>query len=140
MSDQPVPTLGETLSGALRAGNVLDHNCPSRAVLRGLTGQWAVLVLIVLEEGTLRFAELRRRVSGVSDRMLAQTLQRLEADGMVDRRAYPVVPPHVEYALTPLGREAAVRVRELADWVAGNIAPILDAQRRYADMREPATA
>lgn len=91
--------------------------CPSREVLRHVTSQWGVLVLIALIPGTQRFTELRRKVSGVSERMLAQTLQWLERDELVDRKAYKVVPPHVEYTLTPLGRKAAEKVRDLADWI-----------------------
>lgn len=108
-----------TISDALRRGELLSANCPSRDVLRHMTSQWGVLVLIVLEQGTHRFSALRRQIGGVSERMLAQTLTWLEQDGLVERRAYAVVPPHVEYSLTPLGREGAARVRELADWVEG---------------------
>jgi DNA-binding HxlR family transcriptional regulator len=68
---------------------------------------------------------LRRRIGGVSERMLAQTLQWLEADGFVARRAYPVVPPHVEYTLTPLGEEVAEKVRLLADWIELNLPRIV---------------
>ena len=68
----------------------------------------------------MRFSVLRRRVTGVSERMLSQTLQWLEGDGLVSRRSYPVVPPHTEYALTDLGREAAHRVAALADWIEEN--------------------
>ena len=110
--DAPVP-----LSEQLMRGNVLAPNCPSRDVLKHLTSRWGVLVLIVLERRMHRFSELRRTIGGVSERMLAQTLQQLEADGMVSRVAYQVVPPHVEYSLTPLGREAAEKVRVLADWI-----------------------
>ncbi|MBS0535920.1 MAG: helix-turn-helix transcriptional regulator [Proteobacteria bacterium] len=106
-----------TLSEQLLRGDVLAANCPSRDVLKHLTSRWGVLVLIVLERRMHRFSELRRTIGGVSERMLAQTLQQLEADGMVSRVAYQVVPPHVEYSLTPLGREAAEKVRALADWI-----------------------
>lgn len=102
-------------------GELLSAGCPSREVLKHVTSQWGVLVLIVLQRGTHRFSELRRRIGGVSERMLAQTLQLLEADGFVARRAYPVVPPHVEYSLTPLGEEVAERVRVLADWIEVNL-------------------
>jgi DNA-binding HxlR family transcriptional regulator len=95
----------------------MDPNCPSRDVLKHVTSRWGVLVLIALEIRMHRFSELRRAIGGVSERMLAQTLQWLEADGLVDRKAYQVVPPHVEYSLTPLGRECAARVRGLADWI-----------------------
>ena len=102
-------------------GELLSAGCPSRDVLKHVTSQWGVLVLIVLEGGTHRFSELRRKIGGVSERMLAQALQLLEADGFVLRRAYPVVPPHVEYSLTPLGEEVAEKVRILADWIEINL-------------------
>ena len=101
-------------------GELLSAGCPSRDVLKHVTSQWGVLVLIVLEGGTHRFSELRRKIGGVSERMLAQALQLLEADGFVLRRTYPVVPPHVEYSLTPLGEEVAEKVRILADWIEFN--------------------
>ena len=101
-------------------GELLSASCPSREVLKHVTSQWGVLVLIVLEGGTHRFSGLRRKIGGVSERMLAQALQLLVADGFVLRRAYPVVPPHVEYSLTPLGEEVAEKVRLLADWIEIN--------------------
>jgi len=106
-----------SLSQKLERGDLMAEACPSRDVLKHLTSRWGVLVLIALQPGTLRFSDLRRKVSGVSERMLAQTLQWLEADGIVERRAYKIVPPHVEYSLTPLGQEAALKVRDLADWI-----------------------
>ena len=111
--DQPALPLSERL----QRGDLMADACPSREVLKHVTSRWGVLVLIALEPGTLRFGELRRRIGGVSERMLAQTLQWLEGDGLVDRVAHEVVPPRVEYTLTPLGREAAARVRVLADWI-----------------------
>lgn len=117
-----------TFSDALRSGdirgNLLSANCPSRDVLKHVTSRWGVLVLIVLEGGTFRFSDLRRRIDGVSERMLAQTLQWLEGDGLVLRVAHDVVPPHVEYSLTPLGVQAASLVRQLADWIEGNLPAI----------------
>lgn len=109
------------LSRRLQRGDLLAEACPSRDVLKHVTSRWGVLVLMVLEGGTHRYAELRRAVGGVSERMLAQTLQWLEGDGLVLRIAHDVVPPHVEYSLTPLGREAAKRVRGLADWIEVNL-------------------
>ncbi len=106
-----------SLSEQIERGDLLATNCPSREVLKHLTSRWGVLVLIVLEKRMHRFSALRRAIGGVSERMLAQTLHSLEADGMVARVAFPVVPPHVEYSLTPLGREAAEKVRVLADWI-----------------------
>jgi DNA-binding HxlR family transcriptional regulator len=120
---KPVP-----LSERFGRGNLMAAACPSRAVLRHVTSQWGVLVLIALEAGTHRFGELRRTVGGVSERMLAQTLQWLESDGLVDRVAFQVVPPHVEYSLTPLGREAAAKVRALAEWIETSMPRIAEAR------------
>ena len=106
-----------TLSEKLLRGDLLSAGCPSRTVLKHITSRWGVLVLMVLDGETRRFSELRRLIDGVSERMLAQTLQWLEADGLVNRVAYEVVPPHVEYNLTSLGQQAAEKVRALADWV-----------------------
>lgn len=116
------------LSERLRRGELFNLACPSRDVLKHLTSRWGVLVMLALLHGTLRFAELRRKVGGVSEKMLSQTLQQLEADGFLLRRAYPVVPPHVEYSLTGLGREAATHVRALADWVELSMPRIVEAQ------------
>jgi len=105
------------LSMKVRRGDLLDPNCPSREVLKHLTSRWGVLVLVILLGGMHRFSELRRRIGGVSEKMLAQTLQGLEGDGLVNRVSFPVVPPHVEYSLTPLGEEAAKRMESLVDWI-----------------------
>jgi DNA-binding HxlR family transcriptional regulator len=100
-----------------RRGELFAEQCPSREVFKHVTSLWGVLALVALQGGTLRFSELRRQVGGVSEKMLAQTLQVLEADGFVHREAYPVVPPHVEYSLTTLGRTVATHVAALADCV-----------------------
>lgn len=113
------------LSDKMARGDLLATACPSREVLRHVTSSWGVLVLIGLEGRTRRFSELRRAIGGVSERMLAQTLQQLEGDGFVQRVAYKVVPPHVEYSLTPLGAEVAEKVRGLADWIELNLDRIL---------------
>jgi DNA-binding HxlR family transcriptional regulator len=106
-------------------GNVLASDCPSRAVLQHLTSRWGTLVMLVLSTGPHRFSGLRRRIAGISERMLAQTLQELEADGFVLRVAHPVVPPHVDYSLTPLGQEAAAHVVALTRFVEENLPRIL---------------
>ena len=107
----------KTKATRFRKGDLMSDACPSREVLKHLTSRWGVLALMALQDGTYRFSELRRKIGGVSERMLAHTLQQLEGDGMVDRIAYPVVPPHVEYRLTPLGQEGARRVQGLAEWI-----------------------
>lgn len=123
----------ETVAAKLPPADVLSDQCPSREVLNRMTTKWGVLVLLVLYTGTHRFAQLRRRIGGVSERMLAQTLQQLEGVGMIDRRAFEVVPPHVEYSLTPLGREAAARVSALTGWIEANL-PALVQSRAASDM------
>ncbi|WP_174254677.1 helix-turn-helix domain-containing protein [Burkholderia sp. S171] len=119
---------GVPLSDLLRRGELLQADCPSREVLKHVTSRWGVLVLMVLLEQTCRFSDLRRRVDGVSEKMLAQTLQWLAADGFVIRTAYDEVPPHVDYRLTPLGEEVARQVRSLADWIEVNLSRILSAR------------
>ena len=106
-------------------GNVLAADCPSRPVLQHLTNRWGTLVMVALSSGPHRFAELRRKVGGVSERMLSQTLKDLEADGFVLRTAHRVVPPHVDYELTPLGQQAARHVVALASWIEGALPEIL---------------
>jgi DNA-binding HxlR family transcriptional regulator len=127
----PVST-SRKLSHRLQRGELLAEACPSRDVLKHVTSRWGVLVLMVLETRPHRFAELRRAIGGVSERMLAQTLQWLEGDGLVRRVVHEVVPPHVEYSLTPLGRDAAKRVRGLADWIELNLPKVLRFQERRA--------
>lgn len=112
----------------LDRGDVLAAECPSRPVLQHLTSRWGVLVMAVLATGTFRFAELRRRIGGVSERMLAQTLQQLEADGFVLRTDHGEVPPRVDYRLTPLGQQAAAHLVALVGWIEGNMGAILAAQ------------
>ncbi|MFP9469693.1 winged helix-turn-helix transcriptional regulator [Pectobacterium brasiliense] len=119
----------DLLPPILPTGNVFAAKCPSRQILNHVTSRWGVLILIALLDDTHRFSQLRRRIGGVSERMLAQTLQWLESDGFVLRTAYPVVPPHVEYSLTPLGKEVGVRVKELAIWVEGNLDKIMATQQ-----------
>ncbi|WP_426491712.1 winged helix-turn-helix transcriptional regulator [Hymenobacter sp. 102] len=114
-----------TLTEKMRRGDLLSAACPSRTVMKHVTSRWGVLVLLVLEGETRRFSELRRLIGGVSERMLAQTLQWLEADGLVHRVAFEVVPPHVEYSLTPLGQQAAQHVRRLADWIESSVPAIV---------------
>ena len=109
----------------LMRGDLFAEKCPSREVLKHITSRWGVLLLVGLLSGTHRFSDLRRKVNGISEKMLAQTLQWLESDGFVERISYPVVPPHVEYRLTPLGQEVGKKVESLADWIETNLPAIL---------------
>lgn len=112
------------LADRMERGDVFAPRCPSREILKHVTSSWGTLTLIALLPGTLRFSDLRRRVAGVSERMLSQTLKQLEGDGLVHRGSFPVVPPRVDYALTEQGKQAAVLVQALADWIEDNL-PVL---------------
>jgi DNA-binding HxlR family transcriptional regulator len=98
-------------------GGVLEANCPSRVVFDHVTSKWGALVLVALDGRTLRWSELRRTVEGVSEKMLAQTLRTLEADGFIHRESRPVIPPHVEYSLTERGTELVEVLLPLFSWV-----------------------
>ncbi|MEU0335312.1 helix-turn-helix domain-containing protein [Streptomyces sp. NPDC006193] len=119
------------------AYNVFAKACPSRGTLEHVTGRWGGLTLGALYEGSLRFNELRRRVDGVSEKMLSQTLHALERDGLVHREAQPTNPPRVDYELTPLGRRVAERLLALIDCVEGAMDEVLAARAAY-DGRRPA--
>lgn len=122
----------DTLADRIDRGNVFSDKCPSRDVLKHVTSRWGVLVLLALMDGQQhRFSALKRKILGVSEKMLAQTLQQLESDGFVRRTVYPVVPPHVEYDLTAMGHQIAQQVVGLADWIEHNLADILAAKQHY---------
>ncbi|WP_433607051.1 winged helix-turn-helix transcriptional regulator [Prescottella agglutinans] len=111
--------------------DVFARDCHSRGALLNITGRWGTLALAALAEGPYRFSALRRRVDGVSERMLAQTLQQLERDGMVLREVRETIPPNVEYSLTPLGEEIAERLTGLIDLLESRMPDITAAQNRY---------
>jgi DNA-binding HxlR family transcriptional regulator len=112
--------------------DVLSAQCPTREVLSRIGEKWTVLVITALAaEDVLRFAELRRRVQGVTQKMLTQTLRGLERDGLVSRHAKPTVPVTVEYRLTPLGHGLADTVHVLREWAYANINRIESARTRY---------
>ncbi|GAA1798553.1 helix-turn-helix domain-containing protein [Nocardioides hankookensis] len=95
----------------------LDTACPdTRALVEHVTSKWGVLVLLALRDRTMRWSELKREIAGVSEKMLIQSLQTLEADGLVLRTARPVVPPHVDYSLTDAGHEAVDLLAPLVFW------------------------
>jgi DNA-binding HxlR family transcriptional regulator len=117
--------------------NVFSKACPSRGTLEHVTGRWGALTLGALYEGSFRFNELRRRVDGVSEKMLSQTLHALERDGLVHRDAQPTNPPRVDYELTPLGRGVAERLIGLIHFVEGRMDDVLAARERYDATRAP---
>lgn len=118
----------------MAAPNVYDPDCPTRMVLDRVGDKWAVLILILLAEGPVRFNALRRQIRGVSQKMLSQTLKSLERDGLVSRRAFATVPVTVEYAITPLGKTLSHSVDALRVWAEAHIGDVQAAQRRYDDV------
>ncbi len=130
----PLKTRGPARKAKLlQRGNLLAQACPSREVLMHMTSRWGVLVLLVLQTGNYRFGELRREIGGVSERMLAQTLQWLQNDGLVDRSPPNGSAPHVEYSLSALGVGAARHVRAMADWIEESIPLMLAERARRAE-------
>ena len=111
--------------------DVLSAACPTRQVINRIGDRWSLLVLYALENGTLRFQELRRTVDGVSQKMLTQTVRALERDGLISRTVYASVPPKVEYALTPLGRGLTQRIAAIREWAYDNIDDIERARRDF---------
>jgi DNA-binding HxlR family transcriptional regulator len=115
--------------------DVFARDCTSRDVLAHVAGKWSVLALLALDEGRYRFNALRRRVQGVSEKMLAQTLQTLERDGLVTREVVTAIPPRVEYALTPLGVRVAEQVRALVELLEGAVPEVVAARDAYDEGR-----
>ena len=126
----------KNLSDSLRKGNLLAVPCPSRQILAHVCSRWGVLILIILRQGTHRFSALRKKIGGVSEKMLSQSLRALTDDGFVLRVSYPVVPPFVEYSLTPLGEEVAELVAALANWIEVNLPRVKDSHQEEAEDSE----
>ncbi len=111
--------------------DVYSTNCPTRLVLDRIADKWAVLVLGLLGNGPVRFNRLRRRIEGISQKMLSPTLKSLECDGLVSRKATPTVPVTVEYSITPLGETLSATVDGLRIWAETHIDKVLMAQQQY---------
>lgn len=111
-------------------GDLFNPACPTRMVLDRIADKWTVMLLVLLSDQPMRFSALRR-ATGISQKVLAQTLRRLERDGFASRSAFPTVPVTVEYAITPLGRDLARTLETLRDWSEAHIGAVLAAQRRY---------
>jgi DNA-binding HxlR family transcriptional regulator len=114
-------------------GGINAAQCPSRIMLNHVTSRWGVLVLLALQDEARSFNDLRRIIGGVSDKMLAQTLQLLEEDRIVERKVLPASPPRVEYALSSAGREAALHLKTLTDWIDANVERVASARARSAN-------
>jgi len=92
------------------------YNCPVEAAIDVIGGKWKPLILWWLHQDTHRFAQLRRRIPGITEKMLTQHLRELEADGIIERRVYPTVPPKVEYSLTDYGRSLKHALEAICEW------------------------
>lgn len=113
--------------------DVFARDCTSRAAFEDVTSKWASLVLLALGDGAFRFNALRRKVDGVSEKMLSQTLQTLERDGLLTREVVTAIPPRVEYELTPLGASVADRLRELALLLEASVPQVAAAREAYVE-------
>jgi DNA-binding HxlR family transcriptional regulator len=100
-------------------------------ILSRIGDKWSILVVMLLGDGPMRFNELRRRVGGISQRMLTLTVRGLERDGFLTRTVYPTIPPRVDYELTALGHSLLVPVGAMGDWAIQNVSRIEEAQRRF---------
>ena len=120
--------------------NICSASCPSRKVLEILAEKWALLVIFRLRVKPHRTAELRREIGGVSEKMLIQTLRKLERYGLVSRHDFNEMPPRVEYELSPLGLSLSIPVEQLERWVAKNIFEVGRAKDRYDAKTEKAAA
>ncbi|MEU6582409.1 helix-turn-helix domain-containing protein [Nocardia sp. NPDC046763] len=101
--------------------DVFSARCPTRQVLDRIAGKWTVLIIDSLAGGTMRYTDLQRRIEGISQKMLTQTLRELETDGFVIRTVHPTVPPKVEYTLTPMGYSLRAPITALREWIEANI-------------------
>ena len=126
---------GATGATVASGSNTEATACAVREVLDRVGDKWSVYVIHLLGGGTMRFSDLKRSIDGISQRMLTVTLRGLERDGLVTRTVYPVVPPRVDYALTPLGETLLSTVCALVHWSEEHRADIDAARARY-DARE----
>ncbi len=111
--------------------SVFNARCGAQQVLGRIADRWTALVIHALADGTKRYSQLQRTIGGVSQKMLTQTLRNLERDGLVERRVYPVIPPKVEYSLTPLGRTLVEPLRAICKWAEAHLAELEQAQVRF---------
>lgn len=111
--------------------DLYQRDCPSRRLLDRIGDRWTVLIVGALDTRAMRFTEIATEVDGISQKMLTQTLRSLERDGFVTRTAYPVVPPHVEYELTELGRSLQDPLRALERWALENMDTVVSRQGDY---------
>lgn len=115
----------------MKIGNPYDANCPTRRILDRIGDRWTVLIIGALDDKPTRFSELRRRIEGISQKMLTQTLRGLERDGLVVRTVYPEVPVRVEYSLTDAGRTLLGPLAALQTWAIDHLSDVAASQDAY---------
>lgn len=111
--------------------NVFNKNCPTRMVLDRIADKWTVLVVSALKNDTKRFGTLKKEIDGISQKMLTKTLRGMERDGLIKRKAYPTIPPKVEYSLTPLGMTLVGVLQNIQLWAESNIEKMIKSQRKF---------
>ncbi|GAA4049724.1 helix-turn-helix domain-containing protein [Nonomuraea soli] len=124
------PSMETIVESSGLPADAFSAKCPTRQVLDHIAGKWTILVVDALLEGTMRYTDLSRRIEGVSQKMLTQTLRSLEGDGFITRTVHPTIPPRVDYDLTPLGRSLAEPITALRRWTEDHINEIEQARHR----------
>jgi DNA-binding HxlR family transcriptional regulator len=127
----PTLTAAQRRAAAATAYNAFVAECPTRQLLDALSDKWVTLILVALADGPLRYNALARRIAGVSQKMLTQTLRALERDGVVDRKVTLAVPVRVDYALTPLGCSLLPLLAEIKAWAETHMDEVLVARDDY---------
>lgn len=131
MQESTFAAPGNSQGTACLRGNVFAGDCPTRQLLDRVGDKWSVLILLLLGDGTMRFNAMKRRIDGISQKMLSQTLRTLERDGLVSRAVEPTMPVSVTYAITPLGAELLGALRGMIDWAETRMDAVAAAQRGY---------
>ncbi len=131
MQDGTFPTSGHLHETVGPHGNVYASNCPARQLLDRIGDKWSVLILLLLGAEDMRFNGLKRRIGGISQKMLSQTLRSLERDGLVTREVEATMPVTVTYGITLLGRDLLTALRFMIDWAETSIEKVVTAQDNY---------
>ena len=118
-------------AAAAPAGDPYQQGCPTRRILDRIGDRWTVLVVGALGDGTARFSELKRRIEGISQKMLTQTLREMERDGLVVRTMHAQVPVRVDYRLTDAGLSLRAPLKALEEWSIEHLGAVLTAQESY---------
>jgi DNA-binding HxlR family transcriptional regulator len=121
-----------------RVADLFAESCPSRHLLALIADKWSLLIMFALKDKPRRNNELLRQIEGISQKMLTQTLRSLEEHGLVKRQAFQVVPPHVEYELTPLGQSLGKALKSLDRWLVDHLDEVMTTQAGFADEKRDA--